>query len=144
MFQEIFLNFRGEINVKWEDLINKPKDGKIIYIMQKFEDQQIIVNQQITIQTMDVLIKGKHIYNVLLNIPPQLPGSLERKYGSIQYKLELDVHHANGIKVLCEMPINIKEYVNICLKGEYKVSSEIGESQRPLKYLSNGSDLALM
>ncbi|XP_065364146.1 uncharacterized protein LOC135957310 [Calliphora vicina] len=118
--KEIFLHFHGEVNVKWEDLINKPKDGKIIYIMQQFEGQQICVNKHISIQIMDVLNKGKHCYSVLLQIPQQIPQSIDRKYGSVKYELELGVHHDSGVDVLCRRPLDIKQYLNICIKSEYE------------------------
>ncbi|XP_037809882.1 arrestin domain-containing protein 3-like [Lucilia sericata] len=117
---EILLNFRGEINVKWEDLINKPKDGKIIYIMQQFQGQQICADKHITIKIFNILSRGKYRYNIMLSIPPQIPQSVERKYGCIKYYLELRVYHKLGMDFVYRMPLVIKQVLNICSKSEYK------------------------
>lgn len=103
--------------------MNKPKDGKIIYIMQQFEAQEIFINQHINLQNMDVLLKGKHSFSVLMKIPREIPQTLEKKYGSIKYELELGVNTNKGIEILKTMPLVIKRYVNICLTPAYMVSN---------------------
>ncbi|TMW48292.1 hypothetical protein DOY81_006623, partial [Sarcophaga bullata] len=117
----IFLNIRGEIKVKWEDLDHKNKHGEIIYFMQQYEGQEICVNHTIDIQNMDVLGKGENTYNVVVNIPQQLPQSVVSKYGWTKYELILGVKHMTGVEeILHVQPLDIKGYLNISKKDKSK------------------------
>ncbi|XP_046805728.1 uncharacterized protein LOC124419611 [Lucilia cuprina] len=88
--------------------------------MQNFEGQQICADKHISIRIFDILGRGKHQYNIMLNIPLQIPQSVERKYGCTKYYLELGICDKLGNNVLCIMPLVIKRIINICSKSEYK------------------------
>lgn len=106
--KEIYIMLQGKAQVKWEDLMNKNKDGIIVYFMQRFEGEEICVNQQTTIERNCILPAGSHVYNVVINIPHKLPETFKGKSGWINYELVLWIHVINTIQKLYTLPIIIE------------------------------------
>lgn len=91
--------------------------------MQSYDGQEICVNHYIDIQNMDVLGKGENTYNVVVNIPQQLPQSVASKYGWTKYELILGVKHMTGVEeILHIQPLDIKGYLNVSENDKTKVT----------------------